>query len=340
MKRFFTIFGVIVLMLALLLSACVGDNFTNSQPSDDQAVENTANQPVEELVEEPAPAPTEEPAPVIEVVDALGQTLILEAAAQRIVSLAPSATEILFAIGADSQVIAREDFTNFPEEALALPSIGGTFGDLNVEAILALDPDLILAAPLTSPEQVASLADVGLTVFLMPNPTTMVEMYDLLRTVAMITGHEEDTETLIDSLVARVEAVDALIATAETTPVVLYELDGLDPAAPWTTGPGTFIDTLITMAGGQNVAAGMEGAWVQISAEELVARNPDIIVLGDALWGVTVESVIERAGWDAITAVVDGAIYPFNDDLASRPGPRLVDGLEEMARLFHPELFD
>lgn len=340
MKRILQIVGLMTLVLALLLSACGGNNTVNNQPAEPVA-DNAANQLAEEPAEELAPEPTEEPAPMIEVIDSLGATFTLEVPAQRIISLAPSTTEILFAIGAGDQVVGREDFTNYPEEALALPSIGGTWGDLNTEAMLALEPDLVLAAPLTTPEQVSSMTEVGLNVFLMPNPTTIDGMYDLLRTAAKITGQEENTEALIDSLIARVDAVEAVIANAETTPVVFYELDGTaDPAAPWTTGPGTFIDSLITMAGGQNVAADLEGAWVQVSVEELISRNPEIIVLGDAIWGVTVESVAERAGWDAIGAVMNGMVYPFNDDLASRPGPRLVDGLEEMAKLFHPELFE
>ncbi|MBN2045252.1 MAG: ABC transporter substrate-binding protein [Anaerolineales bacterium] len=334
MKRVYTIFTLMALLLTLLLSACGGNSTTDNQPSQPVA-NNAANQLAEE------PAEDEEPAPAIEVVDSLGETLVLTAPAQRIISLAPSITEILFAIGAGDQVVGREDFANYPEEVVALPSIGGTWGELNVEAMLALEPDLILAAPLTTQEQVASMTDVGLNVFLMPNPTTMEGMYDLLRTAAKITGHEEETEDLIADLITRVDAVTAVVAEAETTPVVFYELDGTsDPAAPWTTGPGTFIDTLITMAGGKNVSGDLDGAWVQISAEELISRNPDVIILGDAIWGVTVESVGQRAGWEAIHAVSAGTVYPFNDDLASRPGPRLVDGLEELARLIHPELFE
>ena len=181
---------------------------------------------------------------------------------------------------------------------------------------------------------------VGLSLFLLDNPTDLDGMYDLLQTAATLTGHEEETEVLIASLQERVVAVEEVIALAETRPIVFYELDSTDPNAPFTTGPGTFVDALITMAGGENIAADMEGAWVQLSSEELIARNPEIILLGDAAWGVTVESVVARPGYDAIDAVANGQIFPFNDDLASRPGPRLVDGLEEMAKLIHPELFD
>ena len=276
----------------------------------------------------------------IEVEDSTGITLVLDEIPQRIVSLAPSTTEILFAVGAGDQVVGREDYANYPEEALALPSIGDTYSGLNTEAILALEPDLVVVAHLTSPEQIQSLKDVGLQVFAVPNPTNISEMYDSLRLVAKVTGHEEEVETLIESLTQRVDAVTELVDQAESTPAVYYQLDSTDPSAPWTSGPGTFIDSLITMAGGRNVAGSLEGAWVQISSEELIAQNPEVILLGDALWGTTPEMVADRPGWDAIDAVVNGRIHPFNDDLASRPGPRLVDGLEEMARLIHPELFE
>jgi iron complex transport system substrate-binding protein len=345
MKRLLYLTGLMVLILGLLLTACGGENTLGNQTAEELVGENNADDQAEEQelepIEELAPEPADAPDSSIVVIDALGTTLVLEAPAQRIISLAPSTTEILFAIGAGEQVVGREDFTNYPEEALELPSIGGTWGDLNTEAMLALEPDLVLAAPLTTDEQIASMTDVGLTVFKLSNPTTMTEMYDLLRTAAVLTGHEEETEALIDSLIARVDAVTAVIAEAETTPVVFYELDGTsDPAAPWTTGPGTFIDTLITMAGGQNVASDLEGEWVQISVEELIARDPDVLLLGDANYGVTIQSVAERAGWGGLSALANDTVFTFNDDLASRPGPRLVDGLEQMAKLIHPELFD
>jgi iron complex transport system substrate-binding protein len=276
----------------------------------------------------------------VEIEDSAGNIIVFEEPPQRIVSLAPSTTEILFAVGAGDQVVGREDYANYPEEAFSVTSVGDTYAGLNIEAILALEPDLVVVAPLTSPEQILSLEDVGLQVFVVPNPTSIPEMYDTLRLVARVTGHEEETESLIESLENRVAAVLELVEEADTTPLVFYQLDSTEPAAPWTSGPGTFIDSLISMAGGKNVAGGLEGAWVQISAEELIAQNPEVIMVGDAIWGITPEMVAERPGWDMINAVVNGRVHPFNDDLASRPGPRLVDGLEEMARLIHPELFE
>jgi iron complex transport system substrate-binding protein len=166
-------------------------------------------------------------------------------------------------------------------------------------------------------------------------------MYENLRTVAQLTGREAETELLVAEYEARVTAVSEAVAAVEEKPLVFYEIDGTDANAPWTSGSGTFVDTLITMSGGENVGAVLDGAWAQISVEELIAQNPDLIILGDFTWGnVTPEDVAARESWVDITAVQDGKIYTFDDNLVSRPGPRLVDGLEAMALLLHPELFE
>ena len=271
--------------------------------------------------------------------DGLGRELILDEPAQRVVSLAPSNTEILFAVGAGDQVIGRDEFSDYPDQAITLPSVGGGFGDYNLEAIVDLEPDLVLAAEINTPEQVKAMEDLGLTVFLLPNPISLEEMYGNLLTVAKLTGHESETEELVEVLRDRVSQVEMGIESAEDQPTAFYELDATDPSAPWTAGSGTFIDTLITMAGGVNIASDMEGQYLQISVEELLVRDPQVILLGDSAYGVTAESLSERPGWNNISALLNNKIYAFDDNLVSRPGPRLVDGLEELARLLHPDLF-
>jgi iron complex transport system substrate-binding protein len=275
-------------------------------------------------------------------VDGLGREVQLTGFAQRVVSLAPSNTEILFAIGAGDQVIGRDEFADYPPEAQSVKTIGGSMGQYSTEAILALEPDLVLAAEINPPELVKQLEDLGLTVFYLKNPTTLEEMYGNLQQVATLTGHEAETETLVESLKARVAAVDEKIATATERPVVFYEIDASDAAKPFTYGPGTFGDLLMTRAGGTNFskAAGITDPYPQVSLEQIVATNPDLIVLGDSMWGVTPESVKARAGWENIAAVQADQIFPFDDNLVSRPGPRLVDGLEQLAKLLHPELFE
>ena len=166
-------------------------------------------------------------------------------------------------------------------------------------------------------------------------------MYTNLEIVAKLTGHEQETAALIDSLKVRVAAVDEKIKAATTKPVVFYELDSTDPAKPWTAGPGSFIDLLINRAGGVNLTsvASIKDAYPQVSVEQVVSTNPDLIILGDAMWGVTVESVGQRPGWEKLKAVTGKQVHPFDDNIVSRPGPRLVDGLEALAKLLHPELF-
>jgi cobalamin transport system substrate-binding protein len=270
--------------------------------------------------------------------DGLGREISLNGPAQKVISLAPSNTEILFAIGAGSQVVGRDQLSDFPSEAANVTDIGSSFEALNTELIVSLKPDLVLAAEINTPEQVKQLEDLGLTVYYLKNPLTLEEMYGKLELVAQMTGHEAETATLIESLKARVAAVDEKIAPISSRPGVFYEMDGSDPAKPWTAGKGTFITQLIERAGGQNIAADIDG-YPQLSLEQVVAADPAFIILGDTRYGVTPESIAQRPGWENLSAVKNGNVVPFNDDLVSRPGPRLVDALEELAKLLRPELF-
>jgi iron complex transport system substrate-binding protein len=163
-------------------------------------------------------------------------------------------------------------------------------------------------------------------------------MYDNLALVAQMTGHNEEAAKLIESLKARVDAVDKKIAPLSSRISVFYELDGTDPAKPYTAGKGTFITLLIERAGGSNIASDLDG-YPQLSLEQVVAADPAFILLGDARYGVSPESIAQRPGWENLSAVKNGQVAPFNDDLVSRPGPRLVDALEELAKLLRPALF-
>ncbi len=292
----------------------------------------------------PASTPTEAPAsvateqsPAITLTDGLGRTVILKEAAKRVVSLAPSKTEILFAVGAAEQVVGRDEFSDYPEASKAIESVGGSMGEYSVEAIVALKPDLVLAAEINSPELVKQLEDLGLTVYYLKNPASFEELYINFEIVAQLTG--EDPTKLTDSLKSRVDAVDEKILTLSTRPSVFYEIDATDPAKPYTYGPGTFGDLLITRAGGFNIGSELTDPYPQLSLEQIVVENPSIIVLGDSMWGVTPESVLERAGWESIEAVKSEHIFPIDDNLISRPGPRLVDGLEALAKILHPDVF-
>lgn len=285
----------------------------------------------------PVPTPTLEPTPVT-LTDDIGNVVEIGGVVERIVSLAPSNTEIAFALGLGSRLVGVTDFCDYPAEAVEIAKIGGV--EPNIEQIVALDPDLVLAiGGEPTPPSIAKLQELGLTVLVL-KPTDLDSLYRDIELVGQAAGAEEEAKTLVAEMRARVKAVTDLTAGVSEKPVVFYELDGTDPAKPWTAGPGSWHDAFIQMVGGVNLAASQGSAWVQINAEEIVDQNPTIIVLGDAAWGTTPESVAQRPGWEVISAVKEGQVYPFDDNLISRPGPRVVQGIEELARLVNPELFD
>ena len=270
--------------------------------------------------------------------DGLGREVSLKGPAQRVVSLAPSNTEILFAVGAGKQTVGRDEFSDYPPEVEGISKVGGSMGQYSTEAVVALKPDLVLAAEINAPELVKQLEDLGLTVYYLKTPKTLEEMYANLEIVGQLTGH--DTGQLVDSLKKRVQAVDQKILPLSARPSVFYEIDATDPAKPYTYGPGSFGDLLIVRAGGYNIGNQLTDPYPQMSLEQIVVSNPSIILLGDSMWGTTAEAVKSRPGWEGIEAVKSGNILPFDDNLVSRPGPRLVDGLEQLARLLHPGAFN
>lgn len=281
------------------------------------------------------PTITEVPAKPITLTDGLGRTIELPGPATRIVSLTPATTEILFAIGAGSQVVGRDSFSDYPAEASSVTDIGGSMGKYNTEAIVNLQPDLVVAGGINPPELVANLENLGLTVYFLANPTTLDELYTSISTIGSLSGNESGAADVVAEMDVKAKDVDARLAGITERPVVYYELD----ATPFTAGPGTFVDQLITRAGGTNFGAIMESAWAQISLEQLLLADPAFIILGDSAYGETATTVSARPGWNALTAVKNQKIFPFDDNLVSRPGPRLVDGLEALARLIHPEAF-
>lgn len=275
--------------------------------------------------------------PAATVVDDAQRTVEIRGVPERIISLAPSNTEVLFALGLGDKVVGVTDLCDYPEEAQEIEKVG--FVEINLEKIVDLEPDLVLYIGGTAQlEKTQTMEDLGLTVLVLA-PSDIEGIFADIELVGRTTGTEDEAVDLVSELRARMDEVLSRVAQAKRQPLVFYELDATDPARPWTAGPGSFIDALITMAGGVNLGASAEMEWAQFSTEEVIAQDPEIIILGDANYGVTAESVEERPGWGVITAVKAGAIYPIDDTLVSRPGPRIVDGLEELARIIHPELF-
>lgn len=326
--------SLILLVILAVVTACGGAGTeVVDPPREDLTARSSAAEPTEEPTE-----PTEEPSLAVMVVDGMGREVTLQAPPERIVSLAPSATETLFALGAGDALVGRDDFSDYPAEVEDIPSIGSTYGELNAEAILGLEPDLVLAAGITPPEHIATLDELGVPVFVIGNPADFEGLFENMLAIGELVGHPDSAQALVEDMRARYQSVTDKTEGAD--PVSLfYEIDASDPEAPYTTGSATFQDLMIELAGGENVASDFEG-WGQISLEELVVRDPEVIVFGAGPFvPTTVESLKERPGWGDIAAVQNDRVYGIDTDLLDLVGPRLVEGLEALAQVLHPDLF-
>lgn len=254
---------------------------------------------------------------------------------KRIVSLAPSCTEILFAVGAGQQVVAVDQFSNYPATAASKPKVGGL--QANLEQILALNPDLVCAAGITPDSLIQSLGQAKVTVVVL-DAQTIPQVLGDITLAGRVVGHPAIGNKVAADVQSRISAAEEKVAGA-ARPRVYDELDATDPSKPYTVGPGSFVDGLITAAGGQNVFSQAQSPYPQVNLEEVLHLDPQIILLSDAQYGVTAASVGKRVGWAGITAVKNHAVYPIDADLVSRPGPRIADAVEAMAKLFHPNRF-
>jgi iron complex transport system substrate-binding protein len=279
------------------------------------------------------PPPTATPVASITVEDDFGNVITLASEPQRIISLAPANTEILYALGLGDRVVGVTEYCNYPPEAAEKPKVG-SFSDVDLEQVVGLEPDLVLATSLHTAVVVPALQERGIPVFV-ADPQTVPEVLETIRTIGHITGKDQTAEALTAQMQERIIAVQETIKDAPR-PRVFWELG----PELYTAGPGSFLNDLIVMAGGENIAADADSPWPQLSLEAIVLKDPEIVMLADHNYGETAETVTQRSGWGNITAVREGRIIELtNDDIVSRPGPRIVEGLEFLARAFHPDLF-
>ena len=272
------------------------------------------------------------------VTDDLGRNVTINREPQSIISLAPSNTEILFALGLGDRVIAVSEYCNYPLEAQNKAKVGG-FSTVNIEKVVSLKPDLVLAAGGVQEAVVGELERLGLTVIAL-NAKSIEEVFENIRLVGKVVAQLETARELTTNLEQRIRAVTDKTKDLPDSqrPTIFYEVQ-YDPLM--TAGPGTFIDDLIHLAGGVNIASDAVAKYPVYNLEILVERNPEVIIIsvGHGSIEASVEGVKSRGRWQIIDAVKNDRVYGINADLVSRPGPRIVDALEEMARFIHPELF-
>ena len=267
-------------------------------------------------------------------VDDAGRKIFVADPPTRIVSLAPSVTEMLFAIGAGEHVVGVTSFCDYPPEAQAKPKVGGAFP--NLEVVLSLKPTLVLAPrDFIRPDMVAKLDQLKITLFIL-EANTIEDVLRHIQTIGRMLGRSEQADTVAGDLRRRITEIKT--RTAESTrPRVFYVLNS-DPLM--TAGPGSFIHQLIELAGGMNVAAGSPVAYPRLSLEEVIKQDPQVILfpIGDDE-GIPDREQQRWLRWTTLSAVKQNRFVRIPSVLLDRPGPRVVDGLERLAQQLHPELF-
>lgn len=266
------------------------------------------------------------------ITDFQGRSVAIAKRPERIVSIGPSNTEFLFALGAGDRIVGDDDFSDQPAAAKAKEHVGGV--KVNLEKVVSLKPDLIVTVKF-SDGTIEALSQTSAAV-LVVDPQGLA---DVTRTAVLLgKAVGADGDGLARSIQDKLDALKAKTATAPKLKV-FDEEDASDLTKLYTVGPGSFLNDLITLAGGTNVAAAAKTAYPTISAEEVIRADPDVIVLDDAAFGTTVDSIAKRPGWSALSAVKNQRVYPLDANLMSRPGPRVAEAAETLARLVHPELF-
>jgi iron complex transport system substrate-binding protein len=270
-------------------------------------------------------SPKRESQGLAEFTDELGRTVRVTPHPQRIVSLAPSVTEVLFSLGLEDRIVGVTSYCDYPPEARQRENVGDTQRP-SIEKIVALDTQLVIASTASQLEPfVKKLADVGVPVFV-SSPRDLDGVFRSIERMGEVTGTEDRARRLSATLQARAETIEQTIA-GRPTPSVLLIL-GTEPL--FTVGRTSFINNLIQRAGGRSISSDIESEYPQFSLETAVARQPEVIFL--------------QAGENQLPgrlnqtpAARNGRVFRLNDDLLLRPGPRIVEGLEEMARKIHPD---
>ena len=268
--------------------------------------------------------------------DDMGRVVSIDEIPQRIVSHVPSITEILFVLGLEERVVGVDDYSDYPEEAKSKPSVGNYFNP-SIENIVALDPDLVLTDGHS--ESIKQLDELGIN-YLVLQPKDIDGILKNIELVGRVTATERRAREVVEEMKDSISQVADKVKGAPRVRV-FYTFATTDLNNPWTAGPGTFIDSLLAMAGGENIAAKLQVPWAQISIEEVVAADPDIIILSASMGSAAtrIEALRQHPIWREMTAVKQSRVYTVDSNLVNRSGPRIVQALQEIARMIHPELF-
>ena len=268
------------------------------------------------------------------VTDALGRQVVLDSEPARIITLAPNITEIVYFLGLGDRVVGVTDFSSYPPEARSIPKVG-SYVDLNVEKIISLAPDLVIGtADGNQPEIVALLERAGIPVFVV-NPRSIEAVMETVVAIGRVCGVERTAAALADELARKVQGIVHRVESRER-PVVFLQVN---TRPIMTANRNTFLNDLIVLAGGRNMAEDEPITYPRLSLEEVVRRKPDVIIISSMERGSNFSEARQQwLRWTTIPAVRDGRVHLVDSDLIDRPSPRIVQGLRLLASYFHPDV--
>ncbi|OMP68081.1 ABC transporter substrate-binding protein [Domibacillus epiphyticus] len=308
-------------LTAVILAGCGTEETGNSKKTD----ENT-----ETAKEETAAFP-------VTVTGADKQEVEIEAAPKRIVTLMPSVTEIAFELNLGDQIVGVTDNDTYPKEVNEKERVGGM--ELNVEKVLSLNPDLVLADISTDEKAITQIRDAGIDVLVSSEAKSIDQIYTSYELISEATGTQEEAQKDIETVKEGIAAIEEKASQIKEEDVknVYFEIAG--PPEIYSVGKNTFINEVIELVGANNVMNTEEG-WPKVSEEAIIEKNPDTILLNYG-WYVenATEGVLKRQGWENIAAIQNNEVFEVDGDLTSRPGPRIVQGAEQIAEAIYPDVF-
>lgn len=320
-RKFFVLFLVIALGVSLI--GCADE------------ISDTAEETAEEKEEviESEVSESEESEPYLIFTDGMNREIVLEEEPMRVISVAPSITETIFAIGSESKLIGRTDYCNYPEAAQNVESIG-SLQEVNIERISELEPDIVLASTHFKEETLNKIESLGIPVAMIISQESFEGVYNNIKDIGNILNKKNEANVIIDGMKESVNYVKSSVESEE--PKSVYYVIGYGEYGDYTATGDTFIHQMLEIAGGRNVAEDATG-W-KFSLEKLVESNPDVVITEDN--PSTIAGIKEANGYKDLTAIKNENLYGIDKGKIELMGPRLADGLVEIAKALHPEAFE
>ncbi|GKV69111.1 putative ABC transporter substrate-binding lipoprotein YvrC [Sporosarcina sp. NCCP-2716] len=335
MKKLWQLWLTAVLAV-LLLTACGGTDDTKDKNGTDNSAATTEQSDSGKDSGSTTEDSTDTVTYPLTMTDATGQEITLEKAPEKIISTLPSNTEILFALGFDDEIIAVDDYSDYPEAAVNKDKIGDM--NLNIEKIISLKPDIVFGHEMSLPGAEAGfqqIRDAGIQLFVVKNAMNFDETYGTIEAIGETVGKKGEAAKIVEDMKAKADEVAAKTKDVQDKRRVFVETS--DVPEIYAPGKNTFMQEILDKIGAENVVT--EEGWVMISPEEIVKQNPDVIVVMHDYTPDVVNSVKKREGFADLTAVKEDHVVQVDANLTSRTGPRLAEGLEEVAKAVYPEAF-